>query len=373
MRAFTPKHRRGLESRVVATCENRPGVYRMLAEDGTVLYVGTSRGLRTRLLSYFRASGRRNRQARILRHAFDLDWEYAPDAFGALVRELRLIKQHRPPFNVMHVDDEAPRAYVALLGGPVPGLRIVRRTDDPRDCALWGPFRAATRLAEAVRTLAEVAGVRDCALDGSGDGSRPPSLFFGATGEGRAPGCFRLALGSCPGPCVGGGERAAYLEAVASVRAFLDGKADAPLRLARERMRSAAAALEFERAAAWRDRSERLTWLFRRLRSFHASMDRLTFRYVARGPGGETHVYLLRRGTLRGEAPAPRSAEERDALERLARRVYGHGDPDGDGVPLHDLEEFHVVASFFRRHPDELARTLPALPVTPAMGTLRAS
>ncbi len=319
----------------------------MLGRDGAVLYVGTSRALRTRLLSYFRAVGRRDRQARILRQAFDVTWEYAPDAFGALLHELRLIKQHRPPLNVERVEDEWPRAYVALTAGAVPGLRILRRTDDPRGEAVFGPFRAVQKLVEAVRTLAEITGVRDCSLE--------------EPGSGRAPGCLRVELGSCPGPCVGGGHEESYREGVAAARAFLDGISDAPLRLARQRMRSAAASLEFERAAAWRDRADRLAWLFGRLRSFQASMDRLTFRYVVPTPEGH-HLYLLRRGTVRAALRAPRTAEEEAALETLARRIYLEADARGRDVPLHDLEEFYVVASWFRRNPGELARTTAPMP-----------
>src|SRR6187399_3688170 len=111
----------------------------MLGPTGAVLYVGQSRVLRSRLLSYFRAVGRRNKAARILRHAFDIEWEYTNTEFGALLHELRLIKLHRPSFNSMMVTDDWPRAYVALSGGAVPGLRVVPRSDDPSAVALFGP------------------------------------------------------------------------------------------------------------------------------------------------------------------------------------------------------------------------------------------
>ena len=150
----TPTHRKQLRVLVREGCENRPGVYRMLGPTGLVIYVGQSRVLRTRLLSYFRAKGR-DKGARILRHAFQIEWEYTNTEFGALLRELRLIKQYRPHFNSMMVQDEWPRAYVALVGGSVPGLRVVARSDDPGAIALFGPFRRVAQLREAVRALAE--------------------------------------------------------------------------------------------------------------------------------------------------------------------------------------------------------------------------
>ena len=145
----TPAQRKALRDTVRAECERRPGVYRMLGPTGIVLYVGQSRVLRTRLLSYFRAKGRRNKAARIVRHAFRIEWEYTSTEFAALLRELRLIKQHRPHFNAMMVADEWPRAYVALTGGAVPGLTVVPRSDEPSAVAMFGPFRRVSRLSGA--------------------------------------------------------------------------------------------------------------------------------------------------------------------------------------------------------------------------------
>lgn len=361
----TPAQRRALLAHVRASCENRPGTYRMLAEGGRVLYVGKSRALRTRLLSYFRVKGRRQKSARILAHAFAIEWTYANDEFGALLAELRQIKQLRPPFNRAMMDDEWPRAYVALTHGPVPGLRVLRRTDDARADGLWGPFRLVSRLADAVHALADVTGVRDCAVDDTVGAARGRALWFtdGAPPRGtrreRTPACLRADLGTCPGPCIGGGTHAAYANAVALARAFLEARDDAPLRTARVRMESAAAELHFERAAVWRDKAERLAWLWGRVTRFQASLDRLTFRYDV-PPTHDEHtgrVYLVRRGTVRADLPAPRTPDEVDALEALAQRVFHLPDPKGDGVPRHDLDEFYVVASWFRRHPEERART----------------
>ncbi len=360
----SPAQRRALLELVRATCENRPGTYRMLAEGGRVVYVGKSRRLRTRLLSYFRAKGRRNKSAKILRHAFAIEWQYAPNEFGALLDELRLIKQHRPHFNRAMVSDEWPRAYVALTAGAVPGLRVVRRTDDARASGLWGPFRRVSFLADAVHALAELTGVRDCTLDEAVGASVARPLWFadGPLPRGvrrfRTAGCLRAELGSCPGPCIGVGESRVYTSGVEAARAFLEARDDAPLTLARARMQQASAALEFERAAVWRDKAERLAWLYGRVSRFQASMDRLTFRYDAIGDDGSGRVYLVRRGTVRAEVPMPQSGTERTALDALCRRVFHEADPNGSDVPMHDLDEFYLVASWFRRRPAELERTV---------------
>lgn len=362
---LSPTHRRALLAHVKTNAENRPGTYRMLAEDGTVLYVGKSRRVRTRLLSYFRAKGRRVKAARILRHAHTIDWEYTVEEFGALLQELRLIKQHRPHFNRAMVNDEWPRAYVALTAGDVPGLRVVRRTDDARAVGMWGPFRRVDSLRDAIHTLAEVTGLRDCTIDDSTGavGGRP--MWFAdqpaphAGKRPRTPGCLRAEIGSCPAPCVGRGESQAYAEAVAQAQAFLNALDDTPLETARAAMMAASDAMHFERAAVWRDRTERLHWLFSRVSKFQASMDRLTFRYDAVGDDGTTtRVYLVRRGTVRADLAPPKTAAERRAFTALAKRIFHGPDPKGADVPRHDLDEFYLVASWFRRRPEELARTV---------------
>ncbi|MDF1505973.1 hypothetical protein PYV61_23675, partial [Roseisolibacter sp. H3M3-2] len=186
----------------------------------------------------------------------------------------------------------------------------------------------------------------------------------------RAPGCLRAELGSCPGPCTvprgapwgGAGD---YDARVREVRDFLAGRTDGPLATLRAAMHAAAEAWHFERAGSLKARLEALEWLEGRLQRFHAGADRLSFVYRALGHDGTERLYLLRRGTVRGEAAAPATAEEEAALAAQLRRVYAGPDPGGADIPTHDMDEFYLVASWFRRHPAELARTTPMTPTTP--------
>jgi excinuclease ABC subunit C len=342
------KVRRLLREHVRAGAEDRPGIYRMLGATGIVLYVGKSSRVRTRLLSYFRAKGRRDKQAKILRHAHTIDWEYTPCEFAALLRELRLIKQYRPRYNRAMNTDERPRGYVALTRGPVPGLRIVQRSDDADAELLYGPFRRLSMLGDAVRALAECTGLRDC--------SAPPSTLSFTRATTRPPGCLRHELGSCPGPCVGRGTADDYAARVALARAFLAGESDAPLEQLRQAMHEASDAWQFERAGTLKARLAALTWLAERLSRFHASVDRLSFAYRAATHDGGEHVYLIRRGTVRADQPAPATPAAADELARLTQRVFGAGDASGRDIPTHDLDELYVVASWFRRRPQELER-----------------
>jgi excinuclease UvrABC nuclease subunit len=340
--------RRALRAKVRAEVEERPGVYRMLGATGVVLYVGKSKRLRSRLLSYLRASvrnRRRDKQARILRLAHAVDWEYCHSEFAALLRELRLIKQHRPRFNVDMIEDEMPRGWLGITGGALPGLQVVLRTDAPDAESLFGPFRRVSLLGEAVRALADATGVRDC------------------VSPDRPAGCLRHGIGSCAAPCLLADPRRPpapfardYARRLDDVRAFLAGGTRAPIERLRAEMHRAAELLHFERAGSLKGKAEALEWLADRLSRFHAGADRLSFVYRTLGHDGTERVYLVRRGTVRAELDAPRTARERGELTRLVRRVFGGPDPTGADIPTHDLDEFYLVASWFRRRPAELAR-----------------
>ena len=100
--------------------------------------------------------------------------------------------------------------------------------------------------------------------------------------------------------------------------------------------------------------------LFRsRVQHFRANVDRLTFRYDAVGPAGTEWVYLIRRGTVRAELPVPSSEDARLSLDALATRIFDGPDPSGSDIPTHDLDEFYLVASWFRRREAERARVRP--------------
>ncbi|HUP19982.1 MAG TPA: nucleotide excision repair endonuclease, partial [Gemmatimonadota bacterium] len=100
------RHARALREYVREHAENRPGVYRLIGAQDQVLYVGKSVRVRSRLLSYFRAD-RGEKAAEIVVFARRVEWDDLPSEFSALLREFRLIRRLRPPFNVQHKKERA--------------------------------------------------------------------------------------------------------------------------------------------------------------------------------------------------------------------------------------------------------------------------
>jgi excinuclease ABC subunit C len=333
-----------------------PGIYRMLGPDGEVLYVGKSKRLRTRLLSYFRAR-RGDKQHRIAEAAHDLVWEYAPSEFAALLAELEQIKRFRPRMNVQYRRD-GRWSFLKLAPGPAPRLLVTGAVADDA-ASYFGPFRGGRRIQEAVRELNDLLGLRDCPLPTPIRFADQPDLFaFEA-----APRCHRWELRLCLGPCAGRCGEAEYAARVTLARAFLDGHADEPLGWLAERMRGAAERWEFEYAALLRERLQRLEHLREEFSKLREALDTLTFLYTVPGEDGEDRVYLVRRGTVRAVVPRPRSRRERAGLADLCARHYGRPEAGGALVQRHQVDEILLLARWFRARPDERARTEPvALP-----------
>lgn len=344
--------------------ENRPAVYQMMDEDGRILYIGKSRRLRARLLSYFRCEPD-EKGARILEEAGHIAWEYHPSEFAALLAELRLIKRHRPRFNVAMKRDLRKYAFLKLTRGPAPKLHIVRGSARDPGGIYYGPFVGRGQLREAARALSNALGLRDCAEDVPMSFSDQLELI--QLGR-RAPGCLRYEIKRCLGPCVAGCSAREYAERVALARDFLEGRCEGPLERFRVEMEVSSARTDFERAAAMRDRVRRLEMLRDKLQRLRFALESLSFLYTVPGHGGDDRVYLIRRGSVRAEAPAPRTAAEQEAIERLAVEVYGPAEPAAAPVPLHEIDEVLLLSSWFTRFPGEIERTRPVSGRSPVAG-----
>jgi len=208
-----------MRSHVRDNALDRPGVYRMISSDGEIVYVGKSKRLRSRLLSYFRCAFPEEKGARILRDAEVIEWEYVPNEFGALLAELRLIKQFRPRFNVAMKRDGRNYCFIKITKGPAPKLVVVRGPGADDSAIYYGPFMGAMGVSEAVRELNDVLGLRDCSTDQRMNFSDQPELFDAFP---RTPGCIRFEVRKCLGPCVGGCTTKEDDHRLALARRFLD-------------------------------------------------------------------------------------------------------------------------------------------------------
>lgn len=344
---------RELGRRVRALAENRPAVYRMLDSSGRILYVGKAKRLRTRLLCYFRAAYPDDKAARILYAASDITWDYVPSEFAAYLHELRQIRRYRPHFNhrgnltrrsvlIKISTDSAPRVYTGSSA-----------TRDDAGC--YGPFRSRARTDEAVRTLNDLLGLRDCA-------ARMPMVFAGQGDlfdQPRQAGCMRHQFGYCSGPCAGFVTERDYRRRVETAAAFLEGRTLQPLDQVIRAMQEAAEAGRFELAARWRERFEQLEWLVAATSRARTARDLLTFVYRDPGDYGDDRVYLVRQGVVRASFPFPATPIEREAFCAVVATETARPDTPSGPLPLDSIDEILLLTAWFRAHPDALRRTTP--------------
>jgi excinuclease ABC subunit C len=342
-----------LLSRVRALAENRPAVYRMVDATGRVLYVGKAKRLRTRLLTYFRAHYPDDKAARILYAANEIRWDYVPSEFAAYLGELRQIRKLRPYFN--HKGNRTRRsALIKIAGGPAPrvygGGSIAR--DDVR---CYGPFQSMARMAEAVRTLNDLLGLRDCPAS-------TPVVFAGQGDlfeQPRQAGCMRHELGFCTGPCAGLVSQREYQHRVDTAVAFLEGRTIEPIGRVVAAMQQAAENAQFEIAVRWREKFEQLEWLLAATSRARSAIDLLTFVYRDPGDFGDDRVYLLRRGVVRASYPYPTTPIEHDAFRAVVADEARQPERSSGPLPLEAVDEVLLMMAWFRAHPDALRRTTP--------------
>jgi excinuclease ABC subunit C len=345
-----PRPPADLRADVRAACENRPGVYRMLGPGDHVLYVGKSIRVRTRLLSYFRAD-RGEKAADIISHTHRIEWEYAPSEFAALLLEMRSIQRCRPPFNVEHKRDRV-FCFVKLTREEAPRLLLVREVLD--DGAIYfGPFRGPQRVREVVREIHDLLELRDCTRSVRMRFADQLDLF----GADPQPQCIRADVHKCLGPCAGRCTKAEYHAQVELAHRFLDGDADIPLTILRQRMDTAADRLHFEYAAELRDRMHRLEEARAELLSLRGFIESLSFVYEVAGDCGETRAYIIRRGSIREETRLPHGdAAARAALAERAHRLLRRRETWARVAPT-QAAEILLLARWFRLRPWELENT----------------
>ena len=300
-----------LSARVRALAENRPAIYRMTDALGRVIYVGKAKRLRTRLLTYFRAEYPDDKAARILYAANDITWDYVPSEFAAYLGELRQIRRFRPHFN--HRGNVTRRSVLIKISGDLAPRMYAGATVASDDVRCYGPFRSLSRTLEAVRTLNDLLGLRDCKAE-------MPAVFAGQADlfdEPRQAGCMRHEFGFCSGPCAGFVTQSDYRRRVETAMAFLEGRTIQPIDRVVQAMQEAAGQARFEVAARWRERFEQLEWLLAATSRARSARDLLTFVYHDPGEFGDDRAYLVRQGVVRAAFPYPSTPIEQEAFRAV--------------------------------------------------------
>jgi excinuclease ABC subunit C len=215
-----------------------PGVYRMLDAAGEVLYVGKAKSIRKRITAYARPTGHDSRIARMIAATASLEFVTTRTETEALLLEANLIKRLRPRFNVLMRDDKSFPYIVISRDHPAPQI-LKHRGARTRPGDYYGPFASVWAVNRTITALQRAFLIRSCS---------------DAVYESRTRPCLLHQIKRCSAPCTGEITPAAYAELVREAREFLSGKSHAVKGLLADEMEKASHALDFERAAIYRDR-----------------------------------------------------------------------------------------------------------------------
>jgi excinuclease ABC subunit C len=344
--------RDGLRAAVRREAPKSPGVYGMIDRNDRLIYVGKSKSLRSRLLSYFCAAAAGEKAGKIIETARRIVWEVQPGEFAALIREQQLIRRWTPRWNVQEIPKRQRPVYLCLGRGPAASFFLCRLP--PADViSCEGPFHGAGRMGRAVDTLNSFFKLRDCKNSQGFSFSNQMSLFD----LDHRPGCLRYEIGTCSGPCAAKVSLKAYNEQISAARSFLDGFNGEPLTALQDAMERAAQQRNYEYAARLRDDLRAMEYLYGKLLWLAEARRRYTFVYAASSPAGNSIWYLIRAGEVADHLAAPQCpstyAQARGVLRRWRAETESTCDR-GHGPYPHTLS---LVASWFRKHPHELGRT----------------
>ncbi|MCQ8277289.1 excinuclease ABC subunit UvrC [Acetobacteraceae bacterium KSS8] len=233
----------GVIETALLTMPLSPGVYRMLDRKGDALYVGKARSLRKRVYSYTQLGRLPERLRRMVSETASMEIVTTHTEAEALLLEANLIKRLKPRFNILLRDDKTYPWLMMTDGHAFP--QITKHRGKPgKGASYWGPFASAWAVNQTVTAMQRVFLLRSCSDSVFSNRTRP---------------CLLHQIKRCSAPCVGRIDKEGYDTLVSQARAFLSGKAGSvQAALARE-MEDASAEMEFERAAALRDRIRGLT------------------------------------------------------------------------------------------------------------------
>lgn len=289
-------------SAFLRTCTQHPGVYRMFSADQQLLYIGKAKNLKNRLSSYFKTTVNAPKTAALVAKIANIELTVTANETEALLLEQTLIKQWRPPYNILLRDDKS-YPYVILSTDTFPRLGI-HRGSKKNTGKYFGPYPSSGAIRESLSVLQKVFKVRQCEDSFYKNRSRP---------------CLQYQIKRCKAPCVGLVEAAEYAEDVRHSVMFLEGRSSALTDELTRNMEQAAEQLEFEKAAAARDQIA----LLRRVQdqqsmeSGHGNVDIIAATVT---PGGASvHVISVRDGRVLGSNNFfPQVAIEEESADVLA-------------------------------------------------------
>lgn len=319
-------------ARHLKTLPASPGVYRMIAADGAVLYVGKAKDLKKRVAAYTAPERQSIRIRRMIALTADMEFMTTSTEAEALLLESNLIKRYAPRYNILLRDDKS-FPYILVTGDHEYPQVVKYRGAKSRKGDYFGPFASVWAVNDALNVLQRAFLLRSCS----------DHVF-----SGRSRPCLLYQIKRCSAPCVGRISKPDYDDLVDQARAFLTGDSKSVQAALSDRMQEASDAMEFELAAQYRDRIRAMTRI-------QAHQD-INIRTVGDADviathrrGGQTcvQVFFFRTGANFGNrAYFPSHSPEDevgDVLEAFLGQFYSRAQPPKTVILSHDLPNRSLI------------------------------
>ena len=319
------------------TLTSRPGVYRMFDGDGQVLYVGKARNLKKRVSSYFRRSGLAPKTRALMKQMARVEVTVTATEAEALLLENNLIKLHRPRYNILLRDDKSyPYIYLST-DREYPRLSFHRGARKGKG-RYFGPYPSSGAVRESLHLLQKMFRVRQCEDSFFANRSRP---------------CLQYQIKRCTAPCVGLVSPEDYARDVHHTVLFLEGKSTALNAELVERMEQAAARLDYEQAAVYRDQIASLSRVQERQYVSGESGDMDIVAAAVSGGLACVQVFFIRHGVNLGNKVffprIPQHSTEAEVLSAFVAQYYLEHPVPGRILLNHALPDADLIAAALAR------------------------
>lgn len=266
----------------------KPGVYLMHDEKDAIIYVGKAISLKNRVRQYFQSS--RNKGAKIeqmVTHISRFEYIVTDSELEALVLECNLIKEHRPKYNTMLMDDKTYPFIKVTVNEPFPRVMMARRMKKDKT-KYFGPYTSAGAVKDTIELIRKLYHIRSC------NRSLPKDI-------GKERPCLNYHIHQCHAPCQGYISREEYRKSIDEVVRFLNGNYDPILKELEEKMLDASENLEFEKAIEYRELLASVQKIAQKQKiTDTAGDDRDIIAMASEGEDAVVQVFFIRGGRLIG-------------------------------------------------------------------------
>lgn len=266
----------------------KPGVYLMHDEKDAIIYVGKAISLKNRVRQYFQSS--RNKGAKIeqmVTHISRFEYIVTDSELEALVLECNLIKEHRPKYNTMLMDDKTYPFIKVTVNEPFPRVMMARRMKKDK-AKYFGPYTSAGAVKDTIELIRKLYHIRSC------NRSLPKDI-------GKERPCLNYHIHQCYAPCQGYISREEYRKSIDEVVRFLNGNYDPILKELEEKMLDASENLEFEKAIEYRELLASVQKIAQKQKiTDTAGDDRDIIAMASEGEDAVVQVFFIRGGRLIG-------------------------------------------------------------------------